>query len=503
MVVVHGEMAVLFLDMKVPNWIFFNRRLSGLQVTSPMTAKLSKSQIMSGLQCEKRLWLENHEPESAETSADAEYRLAEGQEVHEVARSLQETSETTFEATFSHQDVLVKVDILKKGARGHVLTEVKSGAGVKEHYRQDCAVQAWVLEGRGVPVERVELAHLDGEFVYGGDGDYRGLLKHENLTDDIAGLKKEVPQWVSRFKTVLKQKKPDIATGRHCNEPYPCPFIAHCSESDAGYPVTRLPKGAKVAKELKAEGITDIRDIPPGRLHNEKQEWVRRVTVSGRAELKPAAKQAVDACSYPRYYLDFETIKFAVPVWKGTRPHQALPFQWSCHAERAPGEVAHHEFLATTGDAPMRAFTDSLLAALGDSGAIFVYTPFEKTRLNEMAGRFPDLQKRIHRVIDRLVDLWPIAKANYYHPDMRGSWSLKAILPTIAPHLNYSDSDLGEVQDGNAAGRAYLEMTCPDTEASRAQSLANNLRAYCKRDTEALVAVVKFFSTGKSEFGKK
>lgn len=453
---------------------------------------------MSGLQCEKRLWLENHKPELAESSADARHRLAEGQEVHKTARSLQEAPDTTFEAAFSHRDVLVKVDMLKKGARGHVLTEVKSGAGIKKHYRQDCAVQAWVLEGCGVPVERVELAHLDGEFVYGGDGDYRGLLRQVDVTADIAGIKNQVPRWVGRFKTALKQNKPDIATGRHCKKPYPCPFIAHCSESDAGYPVTGLPGGSAIAGQLLAESITDIRDIPPGRLHNEKQERVRRVTVSGQAELKPEAKKAVDACPYPRHYLDFEAIQFALPRWKDTRPYQILPFQWSCHVERAPGEVAHHEFLDTTGDAPMRAFTDSLLAALGGGGAIFVYSGYEKRCLNEMAKRFPDLRGDIHRVIRRLEDLLPIARDNYYHPDMRGSWSLKMLLPTIAPHLDYSDSDLGEVRDGGAAGAAYLEIINPNTETSRAQSLAKNLRAYCKRDTEALVAVVKFFAAGKS-----
>jgi len=196
----------------------------------------------------------------------------------------------------------------------------------------------------------------------------------------------------------------------------------------------------------------------------------------------------------------------STPPW---RPINASKRQTDCltciepvhHIERAPGEAAHHEFLDTTGAPPMRAFTDSLLAALGDSGTIFVYSGYEKRCLNEMAGRFSDLRDGIRRVIARLVDLLPIARDNYYHPDMRGSWSLKALLPIVAPHLDYGD--LGEVRDGNGAGRAYLEMTCPDTKASRAQSLANNLRAYCKRDTEALVAVVKFFSAGKPEFGKK
>ncbi|MDD9854665.1 MAG: DUF2779 domain-containing protein [Gammaproteobacteria bacterium] len=125
---------------------------------------------------------------------------------------------------------------------------------------------------------------------------------------------------------------------------------------------------------------------------------------------------------------------------------------------------------------------------------MFVYSGFEKTRLNELAACFPDLRDDIRRVNERLVDLLPVARANYYHPDMRGSWSLKALLPTIAPQLDYAD--LGEVKDGGAAGIAFLEMLKPQTDASRARRLAIDLRAYCERDTEALVELVQFFSAG-------
>jgi len=483
-----------------------------------MTTHLSKSKIMSGLQCKKRLWLETHRPELAEVSADVEHRFSAGNEVNEVAQSLFEggrligfdggvagaLTETErlmkespdaplFEATFAHQDVVVRVDVLAKGARGYRLIEVKSGASVHPHYLADCAVQAWVLAGCGIDVERVELAHIDNSFVYAGDGDYRGLLHFADVTADIADLQKDASKWAKRFKAMLRQDVPDIATGRHCSAPYDCPFSAHCNvASGAEYPVTDLPRRWTVVDELRAEGIADIRDIPPGRLLNEQQEWARKVTVAGQAELKPAAKRAVDACAYPRYYLDFETISFAVPKWKDTRPYQTLPFQWSCHIKRAPGEVVHKEFLHATDDSPTRAFIDSLLSALGSRGAIFVYSGFEKRILNESAESFPDLRDAIDRVIKRLVDLLPIVRDNYYHPAMRGSWSLKAVLPTVAAHLDYAD--LGEVQDGMAAGVAYLEMIDASTDAARARQLAADLRAYCARDTEALVELVKFFS---------
>lgn len=498
-----------------PSWM-----IGSTERTDTMTARLSKSKILSGLQCEKRLWLEVHQPELKVVAADVTHLFAIGNEVNDVARALHKNgrlvdidggisgalAETerildespkkpVFEATFVHEGVVVRVDILKNGARGYRLIEVKASTKVKPPHYPDCAVQAWVLENFGLPLARVELAHINNQFVYRGDGDYRGLLHHENLSTAIAEIKKEVPQWVSRFKGVLNGGKPDIETGAHCNDPYPCPFIEHCARPGTDYPVSGLPNGKKISKQLEAEGINDIRDIPPGRLNSATHEWVRKVTAEGKPDLNPAAKGIINACPYPRYYLDFESISFAVPVWKDTRPYQQLPFQWSCHVETKPGQFSHEEFLDTTGDAPMRPFIESLLTLLEKSGAIFVYSSFEKSRLNEIAARFPDLQEGIKKVTARLVDLLPVTKQNYYHPDMLGSWSLKAVLPTIAPHLDYGD--LGEIQDGTAAGTAYLEIIHADTTPVRAQSLAADLRKYCKRDTEALVALVQFLSSGE------
>ncbi len=484
-----------------------------------MSHRLSKSKIMSGRQCEKRLWLEVHQPQLKAVSAAVEHRLSAGEEVNVVARALYgdghfiepsgnlaralaETQQrlkdapqqTLFEATFSHQGVLVRADVLEKMPAGYRLIEVKSSTSVKAPYAPDCAVQAWVLEGAGVAVAQVELAHINKHFIYGGDGDYRGLFTHANLTAAIAELKPEVPAWVARFKKVLGGAQPAIEVGAHCDSPYACPFKHHCGEPRSGYPVTDLPgKNANaLAAQLQAEGIHDIRDIPPGRLPTAKLERVRRATCNDQAELNPAAAVTIASCTYPRYYLDFETIAFAVPIWKDTRPYQALPFQWSCHSEQKNSALTHSEFLDTSGAAPMRAFIETLLAALQDSGAIFVYSAYEKTCLGNLAARFPDLAPAISRVIARLVDLLPVTRANYYHRDMHGSWSIKAVLPTIAAHLDYRD--LGEVQDGNAAGRAYVEIIHPRTAPARAQALAADLRAYCQRDTEAMVALVEFLS---------
>jgi len=51
----------------------------------------------------------------------------------------------------------------------------------------------------------------------------------------------------------------------------------------------------------------------------------------------------------------------------------------------------------------------------------------------ELAGAFADLAPALSEAMERIVDLLPLARQNYYHREMRGSWSLKAVLPTIAP----------------------------------------------------------------------
>lgn len=483
------------------------------------THYLSKSKIMAGRQCEKRLWLAVYRSDLIEYGSDVEQRFAVGEDVNDVARAqypdgvlvtydhgamaaveetrrlLNEQPDTPiFEATFKAHDVLVRVDILKPCREGFELIEVKSSASVKDYHYEDSAVQTWVLECAGIPVKAIYLCHINKHFMYPGNGDYRGLFHYENITEEVQELSHAVPQWVHRYREMLSGNEPEIEIGPQCTDPYPCPFIKYCRGEETEYPLRHLPRiSHQLIDALTAEGIEDIRDIPEGRLTNDKQEWVRRVTIAGESELRPEAAE-VGEYGYPRYYLDFETIQFAVPIWEGTSPYKQLPFQWSCHIELASGELRHEEYLDTSGNSPMRACAESLIEIIGEEGPIFTYGHFEKGVLNALAARYPHLADDLHKLTERLVDLLPIMRRTYYHPDMLGSWSLKDVLPTIAPHLDYGS--LGDVQDGNAAGTAYLQIINPETDPFERQRLVSELLAYCEHDTFAMVELVKYLSNG-------
>lgn len=143
----------------------------------------------------------------------------------------------------------------------------------------------------------------------------------------------------------------------------------------------------------------------------------------------------------------------------------------------------------------MRPAMTRLIDAVGDSGPVFVYhQDYEKGILRTCAELLPDLAPQLQAIIDRIVDLEDIANPHYYHPAMMGSWSIKAVLPTIAPDMRYED--LEEVQDGMGAMVAFLDMIEPGTSEQRRQELRQRLLKYCWMDSEAMVRLAHFLEAG-------
>jgi Domain of unknown function(DUF2779) len=116
----------------------------------------------------------------------------------------------------------------------------------------------------------------------------------------------------------------------------------------------------------------------------------------------------------------------------------------------------------------------------------------ETARIKELSERFPRLQQSLLAINARVVDLLRVAEQNYYHPSQEGSWSIKKVLPAIAPDMSYDH--LAGVQDGGMAMAAYQEAISPTTISVRKAKISEELLAYCRLDTYALVRLWQFFS---------
>jgi hypothetical protein len=487
-------------------------------MTAPATPRprgLSKSKILHARQCAKRPWLHTHRPELAVEDAAQRQRLADGTRFGDLARDLMgggtliehqddlsaaiEATQATvararlgdrvFEAAFSHEGVLVRADALEHTRTGWVLTEVKSSTEVKPYQVEDVAVQAWVMNQAGLALRELRVGVVDKQFVYRTPGDYNGLLRTEPVDGAVKPLLAQVDTWVAEARTAMTGPMPDIRTSPHCKDPFTCPFIGFCQSQeppDAEYPLSSLPRGRNLADALRADGYRDLRQVPQDRFKNATHRRMAQSIRNGQPIVEDELPRLLAALPYPRYYLDFETIGFAVPRWLGTRPYQQIPFQFSCHIETAPGQVEHHEFLDLSGDSPIEPFADALLAACSEDGPIVVYNQsFEATRISELAEMLPDRAEPLLRLLERLFDLLPPIRNHYYHPDLQGSFSIKAVLPTVVPELRYDDLD--GVQDGADAQAAYLEAIHPATAETHREQIRGQLSRYCGLDTEAML----------------
>ncbi len=410
-----------------------------------------------------------------------------------------------FEAGFSSAGALAFVDVMlpeqKDGKQVWRMVEVKSSTSVKDYHRDDVAVQAFVAQSAGVPLEAIALAHIDSSWVYPGNEDYRGLLKENDLTAEAFSRTDEVKDWIAQGQNIAAEpSEPVIGTSDHCGTPFECGFYDYCSrdEPKPEHPVNWLPRFSSTkAKELAIKGVYDIKYVPDDLL-NDKQQRVKDYTLANEVFFN-AAGAAADLAAHdlPAYFLDFETIQFAVPIWKGTRPYQQITFQFSLHTLAVSGQLAQTAFLDLSGNNPSEPFAHALIAACGKQGPVYVYNAgFETARIRELAERYPHLSEPLLAINARVVDLLPIARDRYYHPSQQGSWSIKKVLPAVVPELRYDALD--GVQDGGMAMGAFLEGIHPDTSAERKAQIEQQLLEYCKLDTYAMVRLWQVFA-GRSD----
>jgi hypothetical protein len=483
------------------------------------TKTITKSLILSHKQCAKRAWLEaHHGAEPVLGMADAAM-LEQGHMVHESARSLfagavrmrsdlvladaavqtglelVSGADTVLEAAFVSGSLGVRVDVLQRGKTGYRVIEIKSAGEIKEDHLDDCAIQLACLEGAGLKVESVEIMHPSTARVRPVGGTGAEVFVTESVFDVAFWRAKQVGAWVSACSSTLAGAVPDVAPGDQCSSPNPCPFAAHCGKPvDNLDPdlVQYLPSKAKEVKELINAGIKRISDMPHGAMVHERNALVWEAIVQKRAIVRADIADSIRDLAYPRFYVDFEAAAFAVPIFEGMRAFQAIPFQFSCHRQDVAGAVlAHTEFLDVSGNDPRRGFVEALLADVGKFGPVLVYSSYEKTRLKELALIYDDLRDDIMALVERIVDLLPLARRGYYHPQMRGSWSLKKIAPTLPPCPELQAySEMGEIADGLAAQAAYMEQI--NAAVVGPQKLAHKAKMleYCKTDTRGLVHFV-------------
>jgi len=496
--------------------------------SSAIPYRLSKSRFTSGLQCHKKLWWEVHEPDAIELQPDKVLQdlFDQGRQVGEAARArypggvlidlphhagaervvatqqaLDAGAPAIFEATFIADDTFVAIDVLEKRNDGYHLTEVKSSSSQKPEHISDVAIQARVAAACGVKITAAAVLHLNKEFRHPASGD---LFARTDVTAAVVEFLPLVPDEIARQREMLAAPLPDVPVGLHCFEPRECPFMDRCWPDTPDHIRHLAGVGPKRTAAYLTRGITSIGDLPAKEKLNFTQRRQLKAMAENRVIVEPTLARELAPFTSPLSrrergtggedsrlgFLDFETIARAIPVWPGMAPWQQAAAQFSYHERQPDGSYTHAAFLAEGPDDARPKLAAAMIRATANAERVVMYTPFEKTRIRELQLAVPELAAELAALEAKLIDLHPVVKNCVYHPDFRGSFSLKYILSPLVPELTYDDLVIvdGRVASVEIARLLFVADKIPRHERDRVRQ---DLLNYCERDTWAMVKLVE------------
>lgn len=485
----------------------------------------SKSKYCGLWQCPKIAWLKKYKPEEYIIDENTKSRMENGNIVGDLAMQLfgDYNEVTTYtnnkldipkmiektkqymldgldiicEASFNYNGLYCAVDILRKQDNGYAIYEVKSSTHEDNYvYIVDIAYQKYVLEYCGVKVTGTYLVNINSDYIFDGTLKLNELFKITDVWKFVVDEQKEVEEKIKMAENLLEDKnEPNIDISCNCNSPYKCGFWKYCSKhlpKPSVFDLYRLNFSKKI--EYYNRGIISFDDLEKtgwflGDIRNRQIEYA--LHDKGVYVDKENIKKFLDTLSYPLYFLDFETQQPIIPLYKGTRPYQQIPFQYSLHyIENKGGELKHKEFLGISGEDPRRGLAEALCNDIPAGACVLAYNKkFECGRIGELAEIFPDLQKHLYSIEFSIKDLLdPFRYGYYYKKEIGGSFSIKSVLPAMFPDdptLNYHNLD--GVHNGGEAMSIFpkiKDMPLKEQEVAR-----HNLLKYCELDTFAMVKI--------------
>ncbi|WP_373071164.1 DUF2779 domain-containing protein [Sulfurimonas sp.] len=484
---------------------------------------LSKSLYTRGIQCPKALWLKKYKSEVLTPPDEAAKAVFEtGNVVGDLAcelfpdgkevpftRDYDEMIATTrqwlkvglsniYEATFNFDGILIMVDILHINQDGVNIYEVKSSTEVKDIYLHDVSIQYYVLKNLGFNIKSANVVHINNEYVRGDELDINELFKVVDVTSEVVELQANIPNILEEFESYLNDtdNEPNIDIGKHCNKPYECDAKEYCWTIQRRIPEYSIFNifnlGSKKQVELYEQGIVDIADVPSDFAMTANQKQAVQNYKSKKTFIdKENITSFLQNFTYPIYHLDFETYQQAIPEFKGIKPFEQIPFQYSIHIEHEDGTLEHKEYLSQDSVDSRYELATRLCEDIPNDVTVLAYNmSFEQGVINRLANSFSDLSEHLLAINENMQDLMvPFQKKWYVTPAMRGSYSIKYVLPALVPEFAQAYKELDGVQNGSQAMNAFAKLSKLDHEDK--QKMRTSLLEYCKLDTLAMVKILR------------
>jgi hypothetical protein len=487
-------------------------------------SSISKTDYILWRDCAKNAWLRIHKPDVYYSTELTEYEqsvMEMGIEVEGVARglfpdgvivagaqtdALQETcsliasnTHVLFQPVFEAEECLAIVDVLRcePGTDAWSIYEIKSATKQKEEHLYDLAFQVVLLRKHGINLKRAFLILLNPEYVRQNDNDLdiQKLFTSVDLTANVDDISATVSREMQEARNyLLNESEPQgpcscIYKGRsrHCS-------TFHYSNPDVPdygiHDIARIGSSPKKLKELVDAGILTLEDISSDIKLTKGQSNQLRAYRTGETIIdKEAIAKELSELTFPLHFIDYETFASALPLFSGYSPYDQIPLQYSVHIVGSPDEEPiHRDFLHTGHGDPTSSFLDSLQEHVSAFGSVIAWNKAFECQVNDAIGRRRSAAREyIIELNDRFYDLMEIFSKQYFvHRDLRGSVSIKKVLPVLTPELSYSN--LG-IQDGAVASLTWGRIISGQMDDQECAGLRANLRDYCALDSYGMYAI--------------
>jgi hypothetical protein len=484
-----------------------------------MNYHLSKSRYNRGLHCNKQLWLNTHKHNLGtykkkfstligdKVGVGATRNYPNGLLVdipfNKHAEAVKKTIDliddlkiqAIFEAAFTFNDIHIRVDILERlNDNSWGIREVKSSKFIKENFYHDIAIQYYVLKNLGYNIISSQILHTNGEYILDTpEVEWSKFFIAKEYLETLEENEEEIKDNVIHLKDIQNLKEePVIQPNKSfCDG---CEFWDYCVKDKPSDWIAMIPRLVGKRKQaLETKKIESISEIPRDFQFTDKQEIVVQSTRDNAVFKSRAFHHNLKKYKPPVYCFDFETLMCAIPTIRGTKPFETLPFQWSLHYLDSDGSVMHWEFLARENIDYRREMIECFINIVKENqNKIITYNQsFEKSVLKKMGILYPEYSDILDSIIDRVIDLKIFIEDNYYHPDFKGSYSLKKVLPAVLP--NESQYSEGQVSDGEQAQETFYHLLFEKNDDVNKKNIISSLLEYCKKDTESLILIYKYF----------
>lgn len=480
------------------------RELPIMNKSSKKRVLLTKTDFITYLDAPRHLWaIKNGEIPQQEINTYVQHLFEQG---YDVERNAEKYIHTVLVEQYSAsaEDVLIqptsqdgefeaRTDVLIRNPETQKwdMYEIKSSTSVTKRHKFDATFQKLVFS-KHYDLGKIFIFHLNKEYTLNEELNLVGLFRATDITEETEALKEKVH--LLRYEALDTLREEDYVSIAACIRPKTCPCIDLCHKDlpeYSIYDVNNLTASEAKIRELEKLDVHSVYDIPLDFPLTEKQRFQVQVAVTKTPHIDlEGIKQDLAGLEYPLYFIDYESFNPAVPMYKGYRPYDQIPFQWSLHIKAGIGDelLQHHEFIETEQVDPVPNFLTSLQKIIGEKGSIVVWNKtFEGTQNRRMGEIHPEFREFCDNMNSRMYDLMDIFRDGIYaDAKFKGSYSIKKVLPVLVPELSYEGMEIGE---GATAMASWNEMVNKSMNSGEKEVVKVNLLKYCELDTFAMVKI--------------